>query len=371
MMINIEAILRPIREGAPCGDDFAFSSEFDAIQEAKREDDASLEQGEWVSDVKQADWNGVVRLSQDLLVSKTKDLRVAIWLAEGLSKIQGFAGLAKGASILNELIGHFWTDIHPQAEDGDQELRIGALTRFVNYSKQIVRQIALTAPPPQGLAAYASIDYESARNFAIAVEKNPDLRDDMSSTQVTMDRFSEAQRKTPRSFYEKLLSDFQEARAQWTMLSQSIDQHLGMDGPSFSSLFDTFDSVALHVNRLTKEAGIANLDGKIEAPLMDVASQAQAANAALVPAIPQNTPHAQEHSSMNGPIQSRDHAIQQLALVAKFFERTEPHSPVAYLVKKAVLWADMPLHEWLRTVVRDGGALAHIEELLGVQQNSD
>jgi type VI secretion system protein ImpA len=370
MTINIEAILRPIREGAPCGDDFAFSSEFDAIQEAKREDDASLEQGEWVSEVKQADWNAVVRLSQELLINKTKDLRVAIWLAEGLSKTQGFVGLAKGALILNQLIVHFWSDIHPQAEDGDQELRIGALTRFVNYSKQIIRQIALTAPAPQGVAAYSSIDYESARNFAIALEKNPDLRDEMSNTQVTIDRFSEAQRKTPRSFYEKLLSDFQEAREQWKMLGQCIDERLGLDGPSFSSLFDTFETVALHVNRLTKEAGIANLDGKIEAS-MDQASHVQAPSGALASASPHNTPHAQEHSSMNGPIQSRDQAIQQLALVAKFFERTEPHSPVAYLVKKAVLWADMPLHEWLRTVVRDGGALAHIEELLGVQQNSD
>lgn len=368
MNINLEAILRPIREGVACGDDLAFSNEFDAIQEAKREDDASLEQGEWVSEVKQADWNSVVRLSQDILINKSKDLRVAIWLAEGLSKTQGFVGLAQGASILNQLIMHFWADVHPQAEDGDQELRIGALTRFVNYSKQIIRQIALTAPPPQGIAAYSSIDYESARNFAIAVEKNPDLRDEMSSTQVTIDRFSEAQRKTPRSFYEKLLSDFQEARDQWKALGKSIDDRLGLDGPSFSSLFDTFDTVALHVNRLTKEAGIANLDGKIEA-VMEQAPQAQMVESSLAPAAIHNTPQAQERSTMNGPIQSRDQAIQQLALVAKFFERTEPHSPVAYLVKKAVLWADMPLHEWLRTVVRDGGALAHIEELLGVQQN--
>ena len=27
----------------------------------------------------------------------------------------------------------------------------------------------------------------------------------------------------------------------------------------------------------------------------------------------------------------------------------------------------MPLHEWLRSVVKDGASLGHIEELLGVQ----
>ena len=40
-------------------------------------------------------------------------------------------------------------------------------------------------------------------------------------------------------------------------------------------------------------------------------------------------------------------------LVAHFFRRTEPHSPVAYLAEKAVKWGEMPLHD------QDGGALGH------------
>jgi len=40
---------------------------------------------------------------------------------------------------------------------------------------------------------------------------------------------------------------------------------------------------------------------------------------------------------------------------------------VAYLASKAAHWGNMPLHEWLRTVVKDGASLGHIEELLGLQ----
>ena len=57
--------------------------------------------------------------------------------------------------------------------------------------------------------------------------------------------------------------------------------------------------------------------------------------------------------------------MQQLRLVADFFRRTEPHSPVAYLADKAASWGDMPLHLWLRSVIRDPGAIAGVEELLG------
>jgi type VI secretion system protein ImpA len=53
--------------------------------------------------------------------------------------------------------------------------------------------------------------------------------------------------------------------------------------------------------------------------------------------------------------------------VAAFFRATEPHSPVAYLADKAARWGEMPLHAWLRAVVKDEAALAQLEEMLGVE----
>ena len=52
--------------------------------------------------------------------------------------------------------------------------------------------------------------------------------------------------------------------------------------------------------------------------------------------------------------------------MAAFFRQTEPHSPVAYLAEKAVKWGDMPLHQWLQEVVKDSGAMGHLNELLGL-----
>ena len=68
---------------------------------------------------------------------------------------------------------------------------------------------------------------------------------------------------------------------------------------------------------------------------------------------------------------SRAQALAQLRLVAEFFRRTEPHSPVAYLAERAATWGEMPLHDWLRHVMRDGATLSQLEELLGVPPSSD
>lgn len=66
-------------------------------------------------------------------------------------------------------------------------------------------------------------------------------------------------------------------------------------------------------------------------------------------------------------IHSRAEAVAQLRAVADFFRATEPHSPAAYLADKAAEWAEMPLHQWLSAVVKDGGTLAHLRELLGLK----
>lgn len=71
-----------------------------------------------------------------------------------------------------------------------------------------------------------------------------------------------------------------------------------------------------------------------------------------------------------GPPRTRAQALQQLREVASYFRRTEPHSPVAYLAEKAVKWGEMPLHEWLRKVIKDQGAMSHLEELLGLDPNA-
>src|SRR4051812_25121958 len=84
MNVQVEGILEPISETSLCGEDLAYSPEFDRIKEARREDDPSVEYGEWQTELKQADWPTVVKDCTQLLATRSKDLRLAAWLNEGL-----------------------------------------------------------------------------------------------------------------------------------------------------------------------------------------------------------------------------------------------------------------------------------------------
>lgn len=59
-ILPLDRLLAPLPGAVPCGEDLLYSPEFDRIQEARRFDDPSLDQGEWVTDIKEADWRAVI-----------------------------------------------------------------------------------------------------------------------------------------------------------------------------------------------------------------------------------------------------------------------------------------------------------------------
>ncbi|MBI5443831.1 MAG: type VI secretion system protein TssA, partial [Deltaproteobacteria bacterium] len=69
----------------------------------------------------------------------------------------------------------------------------------------------------------------------------------------------------------------------------------------------------------------------------------------------------------SGPIRGRGEALARLGEVAEFFRQTEPHSPVSYLVQRAITWGQMPLETWLADVIKDTGVLEGIKETLGIR----
>lgn len=327
----------------PCGDDLSFSAAFDQIQEARRFDDPTLAQGEWVTEVKEADWRGVIRLCEALLATQTKDLRVAGWLTEALGRAHGLAGLADGHALTAALCDAFWDDIHPQAEDGELEQRIGALDWLLAQTTRLLRDVPLTA---SAKGRYSLADLEAARANA----RNPGNDD---SARPSLDGFDAALQSTPAQHFSDSLRDAERLKAALGSLQATLDARLGDAAPAFGPALDVLDDVTRNLRRHAPAAEAAGLPAP--APAEATPHEATAAPAA---------------TAAGGPPRSRDEALRQLEEIAAFFRRTEPHSPVAYLAEKAARWGSMSLHEWLRSVVRDDSALLRVEELLGVEERA-
>jgi type VI secretion system protein ImpA len=77
---------------------------------------------------------------------------------------------------------------------------------------------------------------------------------------------------------------------------------------------------------------------------------------------------ARTDATVVGKFQSRADAIAALRQVSQFFKKNEPHSPVAMLADRAAKWAEMPLEEWLESVIKDHATLTQLRELLDIQR---
>lgn len=356
--MNIEALLAPIDGDLPCGPDLSFSAEFDQIAEMRRADDPSLDQGEWVTSLKVADWPGVVRQCTDLLTRQTKDLRLAQWLTEALTLTQGYAGLLQGLQLCTGLCQHHWNHLHPQAEDGDMDQRVGNMTWLLQRLVSLSTTGALTRSR-QG-AAYSLQDMQTAHQWQSLQERSPhEAARQANDQQLTPDQFMRALRDTPKDELRATVQAVQACGQQLLAWQGVVDAHLGAEGPSFAAAKEALAGAAHDIERLAREVGALAETGATAPDAAD--DEAHALNPA------DDTDAGATQGAAKGPLRSRAQALQQLRDVAAFFRRTEPHSPVAYLAEKAVKWGDMPLHEWLRRVVKDQGSMSHLHELLGVE----
>lgn len=286
-MLNIAELLQPVSAERPCGEDLTYSADMDRIAQARLEDDPALDQGVWVTALRQADWPLVVRQCSALLVTRSKDLRLAVWLAEALAQTEGPRGLGDGCAVLAGLCEQFWEVLYPLADDDDCEQRNGNLRWLLGRAPALLRQW-------QQLHGAVSQD------------------------------------------------EVQHCAAMLTQLEQACDRRLGSDGPSFTAVREALQALEVRGLNADMQATVLAMDpnGSIEMQ---------------VPA--------------GGPIRNRQQALGELRRVAAYFRCAEPHSPVAYLAEQAARWGELPLHGWLKEVVKDGGQLAQLESLLGVASN--
>lgn len=350
-----EVLLAPLGDLTPCGQDESFSTDFDHINEMRRADDATLDQGEWVTSLKVSDWPGVARACEHLLSTRTKDLRLAMWLTEAWALTQGYAGLSRGLRVCTALCTRYWDALHPMADDGDFDQRIGNM----RWLLQRVVSLSETLPVVLGRngQAYSLHDLSVARQHASVMEREPNDASRPSGDKITLEQFQRALRETPANTLRETLAAARQCEQEVFAWQAVIDTRLGADGPSFVATKEALAQTVHEIERLAREAGALSDE---QAPHCTTPTD-DTPTGSLNAAAP--TP-----LRVQGSLQTRAQALQQLRDVASFFRRTEPHSPVAYLADKAVKWGEMPLHEWLSHVVKDAGAMSHIEELLGLEK---
>lgn len=341
-VIDIEGLLSPIAGDNPAGESVQYTPVYDHIKEARRAED-SLSQGDWQREVKVSDWDEVIRLSTDALTNQTKDLQICAWLAEALVRTHGFRGLRDSLILARELQARFWDQLYPEMEEGDLEARANAIALLDRQTAAAIREAPVTRSP-----AYSFLQWEMVKGDGAAASPEGAAPSPDGEPPVTLDSFQKARGSSRRAFYEELLVVVNECWSAFESVDRMMDEKFGRQTPGLGELKASLDKIRDWVDKTTKEKRLEEPDGSGAG-------------------IGEEGGGAGGSGAVAGAVSGRQDALRRLADVAEYFRRTEPHSPVSYLVQRAIAWGQMPLEAWLGDVIKDGALLESLRETLGIK----
>jgi type VI secretion system protein ImpA len=362
----VDRFLTPINEAKPSGEWLRFEPLYDEVKKLREQDDASLPQGVWRRELKRADWSGVAQLCESALEFKTKDLQIAAWLTEAWIHQYGFRGLQRGLQVVNALCNNFWDTLHPLIEDGAIEARISPLIWMSEKLVLPIKSIPVTAPTGDEAVIYAWRDWEAGLYLANLARTNAASASTAEAQgMVPQSKFLVSVSLTPAAWISILSSDVAAAIASIDELQKTLNAKLGeIMAPSLTSLRTPLESIQTFVARVLSE----RIERGELAPPQSAASQPQIPIAREEVPMSSTTMEISAPSS-SGVIASRAEAYLKLREAADFLMRTEPHSPVPYLIRRAISWGNLSLGELLEELLHKNADLATVYTLLGIKKS--
>ncbi|MCG8613636.1 MAG: type VI secretion system protein TssA [Pseudomonadales bacterium] len=370
-VINIESLLKPITEDQPCGPDLREngSLEYQKLKDARRTI-ASLTRARKFDS--QADpeiddlWREIYKVAPQVLEEQAKDLEVAAWYAEAALKLYGFQGLRDAFKLIQQLVEAFWDDLYPLPDEDGLETKVFPIT-------------GLNGEDGRGTLILPIKNIPLSENYADAFTYNlydrcveaAKMTDDDAQRQrfedigLTMPDIQAQVDASSLDFCRNLLSDLEECLQNFNDMSTLLDEKCGYQyAPPSSAIKQSLSDVLEAVKLLTKgkipDEPEAGSEAGAEGGVMD-SDNVGTAPAGVV----------QQGVGIQGPIASRDDAINHLLKVAEFFRRYEPHSPLCGVLERAVRWGRLPIQELMLELIPDATSRAVYAQLTGVPLGED
>jgi len=350
----IARLLEPISEEAPCGEDLRYEREFDLARELRREDDTSLPTGVWQSSIKRAQWPELEKLTTTLLLERSKDLMVCAWLGEAWLHRDGLDGLPGSLALVAGLCERYPEQLHPRAEDGDQSWRVIPLEWLVRrYSEVLLTRVALIDPRHGEFDGYCLDAWRRLQLQQVLVNDSKAAKTAAETARGEQQKLTELIRSTPLSHWLRRQDNLLASLQHLQRLQAWSDAYLGDQAPGFRGLQEVIEALLTRVQEFIAMQPRLLTEVPVESPSL---AASESAGLASTPSTPQ---------VFREPA-SRDEAYRQLLLIAEYLTRTEPHSPVPYLIRRGVEWGNKPLSELLGELISADAESRRLWTLLGV-----
>jgi type VI secretion system protein ImpA len=342
--LDVERLLASIDDASPCGNDPRLDSSptspYQALKDARlaaSDAERNIERGfAEESDAQSAEeaarksWELIAAEGPELVANTAKDLEVASWLTEALLRRHQLAGLRDGLELLSGLVERFWEGVYPLPDEDGLETRLIPIVGLTGSEAEgrlvaALRRVRLTEG---GDSPFSFWQYERAASG------NPAGTATLEAIAAALDRSSDG-------FVQALAKGARDCLAAAERLETNLKGYCADETPSFSRLHEAlsriFDAVKRRAPSALEPIGAATATAE---PAEAIEASAPAASIA-------------GQRRVDGEL-DREGAFRQLEELARFFRRTEPHSPTAYAIENLVRRGRMSFPDLVQELIDDG-----------------
>ena len=339
MTVDVEALLQPVSEDQPCGQDLEYDPLFQELELA-----AQGKPETQFSEAEPPDWKQVKRKALDLL-KRSRDLRATVHLANAALHVDGWSEFTEALALTKGLLEQQWEHVHPQLDPDDQDptLRVNAVVALCHPegTLQAVQHVPLVSAPRVGQFSLRDIQIAHGKlSTTLPEDERPKLVD---VNAAFMDAEPESLKNTAAALSQ--------ATQHVADIESILTERLGVQqAPDLSALTDELISAHKLVNEQLAARGLDTDETPMEeTPTTDDATTAPAS--------------ATRVASVPGAINSREDIILLLDKICDYYTRHEPSSPVPLLLKRAKRLVSMDFFDILRDLAPE--ALGPVEQLRG------
>lgn len=368
-IIALEDLLAPVSEDNPAGNDIredaSPSSPYYAIKDARNAARAAERSNLFDDSSSAADehWREIIRLAPGILQNNAKDLEVACWFTEALLRNAGFQGLRDGFQLILGLVENYWDNLFPLPDEDGIETRVAPLTGLNGEGAEGVliapiRKVLITQGQEPG--PFSFWHYQQALEIEKVIDEEARLAKAAKLGFARSD-IEQAVSESSEAFYADLYDDIDQAIGLYRQIGQLLDEHCGInDSPPTSNIINVLEDTLGTIKFIAKhKLPSAEPDANVDA--------GEPGGTNMNDSSLENAPAA----IVAGPVKSREQAFRQLAEISAFFRKTEPHSPISYIIERAVKWGDLPLEELIKELIPDSSARDTYGSLTGVKTEEE
>lgn len=334
-VVDLESLLNPIADDAPCGADLEYDAAFLALQEAGA-GKPEQQYGETIIPAEEPDWPTVHEQALQL-ASRTRDLRVAVWLARSGAHLGGLPSAVWGLKLVHGLLARHWDHVHPQldASDGnDPTARVNALLPLLHPMAGLADLRGASLTGKRGAVTVRDIELALGPAEALPGESLPTEDGVLQGVAAAIAQQAD------------LALHMHAAHEAVQGVAAVLERHLeATQTPEFAPLRKLMQRVA---DAATRVSGVP---------------AAQAPEGAVAP--PGTNPAAPHPV---GTIASREDALRALDRVCEWLERNEPSNPAPLLIRRSQRLMTKSFIDIIRDLVPDG--VSQVEKLAGTDLSS-